>query len=203
MVKFSIIAAHYQGCNNKEVFDRFINSMLNQLHKDWECIIVHDGPLIEPIELKDDRFKIFYTKIRFNLWGHTSRELGLSKATGDYILHTNTDNTYEPNALSILNMAIVPDIKVYTFPIRMIGMETDGNKIFYSNPRDYTKSIVLRGDVVKMGTIDMMQLCAHKSIWDNIGWKLYCERADFYIFKHIAEYWDIKHININILGNHY
>jgi len=204
MVRFSIIASHYDVTVSKEILERFINSLKQQKFKDWECIIVNDGPYKEPIIIDDDRFIVTNTTRRYNMWGHPSREIGLNKAKGEYILHTNTDNVYLPSALETLDTCIVEGFEIYTFPIKMMGMVNDGKYLFYNDPRDYSKFIILSGENVRMGGIDLMQVCASKKIWDELGgFKIYVEKADGYIFEHMAKKFKIRNIKCMPLGEHY
>jgi hypothetical protein len=69
---------------------------------------------------RDNPKQISYecTKTRFNDYGHSLREIGLEKATGEYILITNADNYYSPKTLEFINKAIVnkaqnPDLVMF------------------------------------------------------------------------------------------
>lgn len=69
---------------------------------------------------RDNPKQISYecTKTHFNDYGHSLREIGLEKATGEHILITNADNYYSPKGLEFINKAIVnntskPDIVMF------------------------------------------------------------------------------------------
>ena len=43
------------------------------------------------------------TKIRFNDYGHSLRQIGRKNASGDYVLFTNADNYYIPETVRYIN----------------------------------------------------------------------------------------------------
>ena len=78
-----------------------LQSIVCQTYPNWEVILVHDGP--NPTHksrlkefLNDPRFKYYNTNIRHEHWGHYGRVLGLKKATGDWVIHSNDDNYFVP-----------------------------------------------------------------------------------------------------------
>ena len=84
-----------------EYFPILAPALIAQTHKNWELIIIHDGPnkqVEEWIEMMgDERIKYHETEKRYNDYGHTLRAIGLGYVTdGDFILHTNADNYYVP-----------------------------------------------------------------------------------------------------------
>jgi hypothetical protein len=47
-----------------------------------------------------------YTETRYNDWGMTLRNIGMSVATGEWIINTNDDNYYVPIYLEELSNSI-------------------------------------------------------------------------------------------------
>lgn len=92
---FSIIIPCY---NSQATLEATLNSVLNQDFKEWEAIIVNDGSTdaTEDIALewveKDKRFK-YFSKQNEGL-GKT-RNFGINKAQGIYILPLDSDNLIE------------------------------------------------------------------------------------------------------------
>lgn len=98
MAKYSIILPAYKKYNQIKCF---LYSILSQTYQNFEVIVIHDGYDTEHRDvmtefLKDERFIYFQTPIRYNDWGMTIRNIGMSIASGDFILNTNDDNYYVP-----------------------------------------------------------------------------------------------------------
>ena len=101
-----------------------VQSILNQSDDNWNLHVIHDGPSQAFSELSNDdlfvrnaaRLKMECSKKRFNDYGHSLREIGLSSSKGDYVLITNDDNYYVPHMLRAVNHAIArhqPDIVMF------------------------------------------------------------------------------------------
>ncbi len=119
----SIVAVSYERLGELKVF---VQSVVNQTQKNWKLHVMHDGhnddfcSIMEKY-FRDDPTRITYecTNIRFNDYGHSLREIGLEKASGEYILITNADNYYAPKALEFINDAIAynasqkPDVVMF------------------------------------------------------------------------------------------
>lgn len=118
----SIVAVSYERLGELKVF---VQSVINQTRNNWKLHVLHDGynadfcNIMEEYK-RDNPKQISYecTKTRFNDYGHSLREIGLEKATGEYILITNADNYYSPKGLEFINKAIVnntskPDIVMF------------------------------------------------------------------------------------------
>lgn len=84
--------------NSQATLDATLESVVKQDFKDWEAIIVNDGSIDKTEEIamswlaKDNRFK-YYSKQNEGL-GKT-RNFGISKAKGIYILPLDSDNLVE------------------------------------------------------------------------------------------------------------
>lgn len=207
MVFFTIIAAYYQGVTDDTIFKRFINSLGAQKFKDFEVVVIHDGKLDHNIDsiaiLLGAQVKIIETEERRNLWGHNLRRIGLEMAKGEYIIHTNCDNVYYPNALKdlwTLYMQTKSDILIGA--VRMMGLNSDGNRIWYDKPRDYTKSHILTGRPPTFGNIDMMSLCSSKRLWDKYGWYDLSETSDGIIYSRMCKENNYEYTN-TLIGEHY
>lgn len=106
MPKLSIIIPCY---NAEKTLEQTLISILNQTYQNWEAIIVNDGSTdnTEVIALnyifKDQRIK-YFSKSNEGL-GRT-RNFGIEKAVGEYVLPLDADNLVEPdfaeNAVKIL-----------------------------------------------------------------------------------------------------
>jgi len=89
--------------NAESTLESTLESVLNQDFQDWEAIIVNDGSVDSTGKIalkwinKDERFK-YFSKINEGL-GKT-RNYGISKANGVYILPLDSDNLIEKDFVS-------------------------------------------------------------------------------------------------------
>ena len=95
--KLSVIIPCY---NSEATLELTLNSVLNQNFEEWEAIIVNDGSTDRTEEiaikwtLKDQRFKYFAKK---NEGLGKTRNFGIEKAQGFYILPLDSDNLVDEN----------------------------------------------------------------------------------------------------------
>lgn len=197
---FTIIAAYFQGVSPPEIYQRFCESLLRQSFKNFEVLILHDGPLQYNI---NSPYDILCTKIRQNMWGHNLRKIGLKLARGNYILHTNIDNEYHPEALqNIYSQLQKTPMEILITQVEMMGLNRGNGYIWYDNPRDYTKSVILSGNPPVYCNIDMMQAVIAKKLWDKYGWFSLVEQSDGIIYNKICAENPYLCTNIQI-GRHY
>lgn len=89
-----IVPCYYQALYLSEA----LQSVLNQTHTDWECIIVNDGSPDNTGEVakkwmeKDPRFKYIHKE---NGGLSSARNVGIAMAVGKYILTLDADDKYE------------------------------------------------------------------------------------------------------------
>lgn len=90
--KVSVIVPCY---NQAQYLDECLQSVLDQTHQNWECIIVNDGSTDTTEETakkwiaKDPRFSYVYKE---NGGLSSARNAGLEKAQGDYIQFLDSDD---------------------------------------------------------------------------------------------------------------
>jgi len=110
--RLSIVCVSYKRYKEIHVL---INSILSQTCGAWELIVIHDGPdenmrhLAETYVRSDARIRYFETKDRFNDFGHSLRDWGMTLANGDYLLITNDDNYYAPTFVEYMLRAACQD----------------------------------------------------------------------------------------------
>jgi hypothetical protein len=103
---FEVIAVAYQRYGELELF---VLSWINQSFTNWKLRVIHDGPdeqfmkiMTRLSERSADKIEFECTTHRYNDYGHSLRERGLRKASGDYVLLTNADNYYVPHTVRFL-----------------------------------------------------------------------------------------------------
>jgi glycosyltransferase involved in cell wall biosynthesis len=100
---FTIVVPHYQwdgkaGIKHED-FMRGIKCLQDQTFTDYEVLVIHDGPAVDTLLLSECPFKVKCLAVRYNNWGHSSRDVGIKMAKGEYIIHFNPDNILYPYAL--------------------------------------------------------------------------------------------------------
>jgi len=145
MKRFSIIISAY---NIQDYVQRAMKSVLKQTFTDYELIVINDcskDNTLEKIkEIEDKRIIVINNKENVGL-GEV-RNIGISKAKGEYIVHLDGDDAlYENNTLERINKLIgadKPDI-VY------LGFQDVGgfNKTHLSTEENSTKEARLICDI--------------------------------------------------------
>lgn len=195
MPKFTIIATDAENHVPRNKMKQGIDSLVKQTFKDFELLIIHDGPRQGSYsnELGDvpentgfietDKHYGIYGLEEFYAgfgWGHHSRELGIKNASGDYIIHFNIDNILYPHALEKISETIdktKSDIIVFACTHEKFGV-----KYFSGVPP-------------VMGKIDLLQCVASKKAWESIGgWYRYDHSADGYLIQEMVERYGYVHI---------
>ena len=125
--------------NAEKYITETLNSILNQTHKSWECIIVDDGSIdnskiiINEFIKKDTRFIFFERVKKLEKGANSCRNIGLSQAKGDFIQFFDADDIMLSNHLST---------KVNVFK-KEIETDLVVNKLsfFNNNERTYSSNI--------------------------------------------------------------
>ena len=100
-MKVSIIIPNY---NKSKYIEQTISSVFNQKYKDWECIIVDDFSsdnsvfIISSLIKNEKRFHL--VKNSSNKGANFSRNLGLKKSKGDFVLFLDADDVLHENCLN-------------------------------------------------------------------------------------------------------
>jgi len=216
--RFSIIVPHYDGSVSDASLLRGLNSLAAQSLRDFEILLLHDGPLSRPLP---DLAKLNLPGLRFNAsaqrhndWGHSLRDAGIHAAAGEYVVHFNPDNVLYPNALEVLEaasrepvppapaaeLAENPDILI--FSILMRGMNYNGRGPIWRS-RDPNKTLVYTGMPPSHGLIDCLQLVARRSVWLEIGgWYDRSQTSDSAIYSRLVAERGARYV-VALLGEHW
>lgn len=101
-MKFSVIIPVYNAAENLR---HSLDSVVAQTHSDWECICVDDGStddsgrILDEYAAKDGRFRVIHKP---NGGVSSARNTGLDTATGELAAFLDSDDTWHPQTLSIL-----------------------------------------------------------------------------------------------------
>lgn len=115
MPKFSIIIPVY---NVENYIGKCLDSVFNQTFKDYEVIIVNDGSTDNSMNI----VKKYKTVIINNKHEgvSTSRNLGVQKAKGEYLLFLDSDDYYDEKLLEILNKNLTSGLDLLRFQVRNV-----------------------------------------------------------------------------------
>lgn len=98
--ELTIVCVSYKRYRNIAVL---VNCLLAQTLQNFRLLIIHDGydaemdAVLSPYKaLHPEVIDYTFTAQRFNDYGHSLRDIGISAATTDYLLITNDDNYYCP-----------------------------------------------------------------------------------------------------------
>ena len=133
-MKFSIIVPVYNTFN---YLSSCLESILKQTYDNFEVIVVDDGStdnsykIMEEYSKLDKRFKKYKKK---NGGVSSARNFWITKATGDYIIFVDSDDTINTKLLEVLNSKIIEcdDIDLIKYNMEFIGSSKslDTNETF-------------------------------------------------------------------------
>ena len=97
-MRYSIVVPVYQV---EKYLGKCIESVQNQVYQDWELILVDNGATDRSGEIcdiyaeKDERIKVLH--LEENVGISNARNLGMERASGEYILFMDSDDFYCDN----------------------------------------------------------------------------------------------------------
>ena len=128
MPRVSIIITAY---NCEKTINRCIDSVINQTNQDFELIVVNDGSTdnteLKVLSFKDElgnKLKYFYKE---NTGVADTRNYGLEKANGEYIMYIDCDDYIDKNLLLKLEQYMEEHIDVIKY--KMIIVDEKDNEI--------------------------------------------------------------------------
>lgn len=143
MIKVSVIVAVY---NVAPFLDKCMTSLKNQTLRDFEVILVDDGStdksgrICDAYAREDSRFKVFH---RANEGVASARELGVEKASGEYLIHVDPDDWIEDDMLEELYGCAISeaaDVVICDFYIDTLPAAIEYSR---QQPRDLKHSTIL------------------------------------------------------------
>ena len=117
----SIIIPNY---NSDSTIERTVQSLLSQSYSNWEAIMVDEGSIydsvlkIKEICARDARFH-FFERERLPKGASSCRNIGLAKATGEFIIFLDSDDELLPFCLEerLSKIKTAPDNRFWVFPL--------------------------------------------------------------------------------------
>ena len=118
MPKFSIVIPVY---NSEKYLNKCIDSVINQNYKNYEIIVVNEGSQDDSQSIMDSygkKIKNIHIPQKNTFGPSYSRNIGVSEATGDYILFLDSDDYYELDLLHKLDETLDNDYDLVRFEIQ-------------------------------------------------------------------------------------
>lgn len=193
-IRFSIVIPVYNRVN---ILTRCIENVLAQNYPDFEIILVDDnsndksGKMCDDYASRYDNISAFHNKK--NLGPGPTRNVGIKKATGDYVIFLDCDDKYDYDLLSKVAKGIDgvnPDILVYSLWEEYYNENGD---IIYKYPHSLPTSVLNKADDIH----EMVMILEEETMLGYPWNKAYNLE---YIKKTGAEFPDIAHVE-DILFN--
>ena len=152
-IKFSIIVPVY---NVEQFITECIESVLVQTYSNFELILVDDGTpdksgiICDEYAERDCRISVYHKKNQGSLH---SRRYGIERATGDYYVFLDSDDSLKKNALEVIEKAIAKyscDTVVYGFERvyekKVISQTYDDEEICLKTKADIYRKLFFETD---------------------------------------------------------
>lgn len=153
--------------NVEDYLDDFIASLRSQSFKDWELVLIDDGSTdMSGIECdnfaqSDSRIKVIHQE---NSGVSNARNRGLDYAKGRYILFADSDDKFEPEALSELSKMLLKKKKEITFlPYNEFLVNGQHSKVSSfqnletsSSITSFFESLIKRGEQIPWATFQIV-----------------------------------------------
>lgn len=124
MKKDILVSVIMPAYNTQDTIKRSIDSVLLQSYDNYELIIVVDGAtdstydICKEMQIKNNKIKLFYKENGGALW---ARNMGVSKAKGDYLLFLDADDTIEKDAIEkLVDIALKSDSDLIRYRYKKI-----------------------------------------------------------------------------------
>ena len=102
-MKISVIVPVY---NSEKYIERCVESIMAQTYQNWELILIDDGSvdnsfsILCEFEKQDSRIRVFHQN---NMGPGIARNVGISRATGDYIVFVDSDDRINADYFNLLS----------------------------------------------------------------------------------------------------
>lgn len=189
--------------NAESTIYRCLDSILKQTYCDYEVIIVDDGSIdnsgkiCDSYSLRDNRFRVVHTE---NAGVASARQLGVSLATGEYVIHIDSDDWIESNMLSdMMNEISDADILVSDYYYNTKHGQTYVRQVDCTTSEELLEKII-KGEVFG----SLWHKLIRRNLYQNIEFNTdltFCE-DQLLLFKILTTY-QCKVINLHQAYYHY
>lgn len=189
--------------NAESTIYRCLDSILKQTYCDYEVIIVDDGSIdnsgkiCDSYSLNDNRFRVVHKE---NAGVASARQLGVSLASGEYVIHIDSDDWIESNMLSdMMNEIGDADILVSDYYYNTKHGQTYVRQVDCTTSEELLEKII-KGEVFG----SLWHKLIRRNLYQNIEFNTdltFCE-DQLLLFKILTTY-QCKVINLHKAYYHY
>lgn len=189
--------------NAENTLRRCLDSILKQTYCDYEVIIVDDGSIdnsgkiCDSYSLNDNRFRVVHKE---NAGVASARQLGVSLASGEYVIHIDSDDWIESNMLSdMMNEIGDADILVSDYYYNTKHGQTYVRQVDCTTSEELLEKII-KGEVFG----SLWHKLIRRNLYQNIEFNTdltFCE-DQLLLFKILTTY-QCKVINLHKAYYHY
>lgn len=174
-MRFSIIVPVY---NVEKYLEKCLNSIKNQTFKDFEVIIVNDGSTDKSQEIIDNYVnndpKMFKTFFQKNQGLSVARNIGIEKATGDYLFFIDSDDYVDENLFENLNNKIESrtDLDLLRITVKKIKPNGEIVKTEHFEEKEFTgEEAFLYCRINKIEIVLPWAYCVRRKYWKENNFK--------------------------------
>lgn len=191
----SVIIPTYNRC---KLLIRSVRSVLKQSYKNIEVIVIDDCSTDKTEEyikkIKDNRLK--YIKLRKNHGACYARNIGISKAKGDFIAFQDSDDIFYKNKLEIQLKNLLNNKSDLDF----CKLKVIVNKNIWNFPNDEQDKKITRGNILnelcKGNIISTQSILVKREVLDDIKFDEKLPRfQDYDLVLRIASKYNISYTN--------
>lgn len=189
--------------NAENTLKKCLDSILKQTYCDYEVIIVDDGSvddsgkICDSYSLNDNRFRVVHKE---NAGVASARQLGVSLASGEYVIHIDSDDWIESNMLSdMMNEIGDADILVSDYYYNTKHGQTYVRQVDCTTSEELLEKII-KGEVFG----SLWHKLIRRNLYQNIEFNTdltFCE-DQLLLFKILTTY-QCKVINLHKAYYHY
>lgn len=189
--------------NAENTLKRCLDSILKQTYCDYEIIIIDDGSvddsgkICDSYSLNDNRFRVVHKE---NAGVASARQLGVSLASGEYVIHIDSDDWIESNMLSdMMNEISDADILVSDYYYNTKHGQTYVRQVDCTTSEELLEKII-KGEVFG----SLWHKLIRRNLYQNIEFNTdltFCE-DQLLLFKILTTY-KCKVINLHKAYYHY
>ena len=100
--------------NAEKTLERCLNSVVNQTYQDLEILVINDGSTDRTEEIIENFSDRYYSIVSFNRYNggvSAARNLGIQKASGEWLLFVDADDYLEPDMIERMSNVCEEDLE--------------------------------------------------------------------------------------------
>jgi hypothetical protein len=192
-------------CPIFDTFPEIVSSLINQTYKNWELLLIHDGPNSTGLRavidvINDKRIKFIETEQRKQLWGHPLRNwalenLGTLAPNTSFVCVGNADNHIMPHFCEFMLrgfenpyiLAVYCSAFIHSYDSWQKTTIIENNQRFCNHIDWEVYKYGIIDTRLQLGYIDSNCVVMRKNIAVESGWNDMSHSSDFSFFKRVID----------------